>query len=300
MKKIDPLISREIVTFLVDRRARMRSPATITYYELELGYFSDYLVTQGVTTLAQLETRHIREYMIALSQHRNQGGVHAAFRAIKAFLRWWEVESMDPTFVNPIDRVTPPTLSKEPIEGVPMENVRAMLSLCNSHSIMGLRDHAILTALLDTGLRKAEFVALSYGEINFKTGAVQVRKGKGSKARTVYLGARARRDLLRYLRSREELLPGSPVWLTREGKRLTAAGLRQIIRRRAEQAHIPEPQLHDFRRTFALECLRSGMDIITLMHLMGHTTTDVLRRYLKLVERDLQAGHENASPADKL
>jgi hypothetical protein len=36
------------------------------------------------------------------------------------------------------------------------------------------------------------------------------------------------------------------------------------------------------------------------MHLMGHTDTKVLQRYLKLVENDLRLGHEKSSPADLL
>jgi site-specific recombinase XerD len=298
--KIDPLISNEILTFLTDRRARMRSSQTIKFYELELGYFQAHMELLHVTTISRIDVFHIREYMISLADHRNAGGVHAAFRAIKAFLNWWAVECDDPTWRNPIRKITPPTLSKEPLSGVPLDDVRKLIAICAPKEANALRDKAIFIALLDTGLRKSEFVALNYEDLDFKTGAVQVRSGKGSKARVVYLGARARRDLLRYFRTRGELSPNSPVWAAREGQRLTAAGLRQVVRRRAEQAHINEPQLHDFRRTFAIECLRNKMDLVTLMHLMGHTTTDVLRRYLKLVERDLQDGHENASPADKL
>jgi hypothetical protein len=40
--------------------------------------------------------------------------------------------------------------------------------------------------------------------------------------------------------------------------------------------------------------------MITLMRLMGHTSPNVLRRYLNLVDHDLQAAHERSSPADNL
>lgn len=44
--------------------------------------------------------------------------------------------------------------------------------------------------------------------------------------------------------------------------------------------------------------LRNGVDIITLSRLMGHSTTDVLRRYLAQTDEDLHIAHARASPVD--
>lgn len=68
----------------------------------------------------------------------------------------------------------------------------------------------------------------------------------------------------------------------------------------AELARIPTPEIHDFRRAFAIESLRNGIDLVTLMGLMGYSDPTVLRRYLKLVDEDLKRGHEKSSPADNL
>jgi integrase/recombinase XerD len=46
--------------------------------------------------------------------------------------------------------------------------------------------------------------------------------------------------------------------------------------------------------------LRSGVDVYTLARLMGHADIQTLRRYLKLVNEDLQQAHAKASPADFL
>jgi site-specific recombinase XerD len=59
-------------------------------------------------------------------------------------------------------------------------------------------------------------------------------------------------------------------------------------------------QAHNLRRTFAIECLRNGMNVFILAKLMGHSDISVLRPYLALVEHDLQAAHAKASPVDKL
>ncbi len=49
--------------------------------------------------------------------------------------------------------------------------------------------------LLDTGLRLKEVTALTTDDLNMETGAVIVRKGKGGKFRTVFMGAKVRRAM---------------------------------------------------------------------------------------------------------
>ena len=59
------------------------------------------------------------------------------------------------------------------------------------------------------------------------------------------------------------------------------------MRRLALKANIPIPSLHDFRRAFCLECLRNGIDFLTLSRLMGHTSLQLLSRYAKQTSVDL-------------
>jgi len=60
---------------------------------------------------------------------------------------------------------------------------------------MGDRDWAALLFLLDTGLRASEFCNLNVGDVDIASGAVLVRRGKGSKNRIVFFGTIARKEL---------------------------------------------------------------------------------------------------------
>jgi len=293
------MIRQEIIAFIIDRQARGLSENTIDFYQSELSQFADFLDQHSVKTIDKISPMVIRMFLIELGERRNKGGVHAAFRSIKAWLNWYAIECDDPTWRNPIRKVKLPEPSKEPLPGVPTVHIKAMLATC-SRDYLDQRDKAILICLLDTGLRRNEFLNLNLGDVDLQTGALQVHHGKGDKDRTVYLGVRARRELIRYLRHRGQLHETEPLWVTKMNTRLKPAGLRQLLRRRAEKAGVPNPQIHDFRRTFAIESLRNNVDEISLMHLMGHSSTSELRRYLKLVESDLRRAHEKGSPADNL
>ena len=293
------LIRHEIIAFIIDRQARDLSPKTISYYQNELNWFANWLQTKSIANVEDIQPETIRLYLIHLAETRNAGGKHASWRAIKAWLNWYGDEIDEPTWKNPIRKVAPPKTRKEPLPGISIPHYNALLVSCDK-SAFGQRDRALLTALLDTGLRGNEMSNLNVGDIEMKTGAIQVRNGKGKKDRTVYLGASGRKELIRYLRYRGETTNTDPLWLNQSGERLKFEGIREMISRHAIKAGIPEPSVHDFRRTFAIECLRNGMNVVTLMHLMGHTTTTVLLRYLKLIESDLATGHRDASPADNL
>jgi len=187
----------------------------------------------------------------------------------------------------------------EPLEPVSLDTVALMLKHCKANTFTGDRDKAILLFLLDTGVRASELLSLNITDINQTTGEVLVRQGKGNKPRYVYIGKHSKRVLRKYLRNRNDNNPA--LWVTHpyvESGRLTYSGLRSLIKRRAKQAGIEAPALHDFRRAFALNFLRNGGDIYSLQNLMGHADLRVLRRYLAQTTEDLQVAHRNFSPVD--
>ena len=73
-----------------------------------------------------------------------------------------------------------------------------------------------------------------------------------------------------------------------------------MIVRRSKTASIQPPTLHDFRRAFAISMLREGVDIYTLAKLMGHSTIDVLKYYLKQTTEDIAKAHRLHGPVDNL
>jgi len=251
-------LGRDLSAFLVDRQARGLAPGTVEFYAKKLRYLQTYLESRGVYHILEVTPDLLRQYLLHLGKHHNPGGTHAAFRAMRTFLRWYEAEYEPDEWANPISKVAAPKVAEQPLDPVPLSDLKVMLATSERRTFTGDRDRAILLALLDTGCRASEFLALSLDDVNLRSGAVIIRKGKGRKFRTAFLGAKTRREVVRYLRHRES---GGPMWVTVQGTRLTYSGLRQIVRRRAAKAGVPTPGLHSFRRAFALTCLRAGMDV---------------------------------------
>ncbi len=291
--------------FLTDCRVSGLAAGSLRFYRQKLELFTRFCEGQAVTRIGQIDAGLIREYLFWLeATGHNPGGRHGAFRALRAFLHWWEREAEPEGWKNPMHKVKAPKVAVEPLDPVSPEIVQALLKTCKD-DFTGRRDKALILFLLDSGTRAAECLAVNLEDVDLMAGAVLIRQGKGHKPRTVFIGKLTRRALRAYLTRRADKAPALWVTDTHEdtlrghaGERLTYWGLRSMVQRRAKRAGVEAPELHGFRRAFALSMLRNGVDLITLQRLMGHTSLAVLGRYLAQTDQDMAAAHRRASPVD--
>ena len=284
--------------FLTDRQAVGLAPGSLRFYRQKLEAFWNYANSQGVIYVHQVTPGSLRAFLIAQAVAHSPGGVHTFYRSVKAFLLWWEGELEPANFHNPIHKVKPPKVGLDPLAPVELSTVEALASVCPRGSLAGERDRSIFLSLLDTGARASEFLSMDLADLNPATGEILIRQGKGHKPREVYLSSKTRKYVRAYLRLRDDQHPA--IWINMLRERLRYDGLRAIVTRRAADAHIEPPELHAFRRAFALNMLRAGVDVYSLQKLMGHASLQVLLRYLALDKEDTAAAHVKGSPVDRL
>lgn len=286
--------------FITDRRARGMSSGTIAFYIDKLRLFVKFADGQAIKAVPQITAAVVRDYMLWLEERgHNAGGRHCAFRALRTFVYWWADETEPEGWSNPFKKVSPPRIAQEPLPGVDLRTVAGMVGVCERGTFAGDRDRAIILCLLDSGARAREFTALNLENVNQATGEVFISKGKMGKSRYTYLGRTARRALRKYLKHRQDNI--NALWVTLyDTERLDYQGLRFVVKRRAKQAGVPCPGIHDFRRACALQLLRSGADVYSISRILGHADITMLRRYLALADADAQAAHAQHSPVDGL
>jgi site-specific recombinase XerD len=291
-------ISATADSFLIDRQARELSARTVKFYREFLRTFIEYCNSNSVTCIQEITPDFLRRYFLAFGETHNPGGVHGAYRTIRAFFQWLLNEDvMAPDWKNPMLKVKAPKVVLDPLEPISIPDVKALIDTCQRGDFIGERDRTLFLFLLDTGARAREACNMNIKDVDLDTGAVMIRYGKGGKTRMVFIGRTTRRAVRAYLRLRHD---SSPVlFISRDGERLTYDGLRLLLERRAKRANLgTKPKLHGFRRAFALNMLRSGVDIFVLQRLMGHADLQVLRRYLAQNDEDNQLAHMRGGPVD--
>lgn len=295
---VTPDLRRWAEAFMTAKRAEGLARRTIAIYGQHLRPFLEWSERRNVSAVEAVTPDDLRAFMLWLADGgHNAGGQHVFFRVLKTWLRWYEAEVEPAGWRNPIAKLKPPKLPDTPLEPADLQNAERMLNAAGSGR-MAERDRAIVLTLLDTGLRASELTALDLADLDAATGALLVRHGKGGKARTVFLGQKARRAVRAWLRERGGA-PVAALFTNESGGRLSYFGLREIVRRLAVRAGVPVPPLHAFRRAFALNFLRNGGDLLSLQRMMGHADITLLRRYAKQNVDDLRAVHAGVSPVDQ-
>ena len=206
-----------------------------------------------------------------------------------------------------IRAVIPPKPEQREIVPYSLVEVRAMLAVVARDETGQIadsrmkssadRNRAILLLLPDTGMRASELCGLKMGGVDNHNRRVQVM-GKGSKERSIPFSPRTGQTLWRYLTSRADVRANDPLIATLDGHELNRSRLLKILVSIGNRAGVSAVHPHRFRHTFAIQYLRNGGDPYTLQALLGHSSLDMVKNYLRIAQIDIDTAHRRASPVD--
>ncbi|MEQ5808928.1 tyrosine-type recombinase/integrase [Alteromonas sp. NFXS44] len=163
--------------------------------------------------------------------------------------------------------------------------------LAKDESAIGIRNYAIFTTLLGTGVRRSELVALMMTDFTGST--LIVRKGKGNKQRTVHLPEWAKESLEAWLSLRGDddghiflrIARGGTI---HSGTALSSCSVYSLIRKTLSTIGIEGVSPHDLRRTFITRLLEQHVDINTVRQMAGHADISTTIMYDKRNEKVMQ------------
>jgi site-specific recombinase XerD len=272
------------------------SPPTQRWYVQKLELFAEWCDQEQID-LENLKASHVRRFIEGLRSRTNQqtGKTISSYtlrgyaQVIKGFLNWCAKEDGLEELVSEKTpkRIELPRVDAKVIETFTPDQIKRLFAACEKEftQTLTMRDKAILSVLLDTGIRASELVGLTLDNVFLSAQDAYIRVfGKGRKEREVGLGKEARIALHRYItRYRQAGKEEQHVFLSRFTQPLTVNGLDQVIYRLGEWARISGVRCsaHTFRHTYAVSYLQAGGDVYKLSRLLGHTGVQVTENYLK-------------------
>lgn len=169
--------------------------------------------------------------------------------------------------------------------------------------VSSTRDRLICLIPFYAGLRISEVVALDVDDVRLsaRKGVIEVRSGKGRRARTVPAHRALREELRLWLHDgeRETWNPaGAALLPNASGARLGARGMHDVLVNLAAEARLEHVSAHVLRHTFATNLIRWGVDVVTVADLMGHARLDTTRDYTRPSADDLDRAVQTL-PYDK-
>ena len=301
MKRQSPNVLGAVVRdYFTDHLPRVRgmSPHTIQSYRDSLALLLRFLSARSKRPVADLDLKDldpqgILAFLSYLERERKNGAATRNIRlsAIHALFRF--VASRNPEYLDLAQRVRSIPFKRAPqraIDYLEREEIDSILKAIDRTTLLGSRDYALLATMFNTGARVQEIADLRACDLQL-TKPFQVRLfGKGRKERYCPLWPQTAAVLRAFCRERNlDLRSEARMFLNHRGEPLARFGIRYILARRLDRAsqitpHFRKKRLHphSMRHSTAIALLKSGVDLSTISHYLGHASLNTTNRYAKV------------------
>jgi site-specific recombinase XerD len=284
--------------YILNCRCEGKSTTTVEGYAKTIERFIWYCRDNGMSIQPnRITVAQIRSFLCYLASEPNRwdsqplvarnpaqsSTVNRYYRQLRTFFNWLHHEQL--IAVNPISSLRAPKVEKKVVQALSKTEINILLKACSDSNRIDVRNKAILSVFIDTGVRMNELLCMKIDDLDTITGSIVVRQGKGKKQRIVRVGSKAQKALWRYLTLYRGQRPGY-LFLDRSGKQLTKNAIRLMIERLSAKTGIQGLHAHRLRHTFAIYFLRAGGDVFSLQYLLGHSTLQMTQRYLQSLNAD--------------
>jgi integrase/recombinase XerC len=302
----------------VERRV---STHTLTAYGEALARLESLAGEAGVG-LERVQSAHVRRFAAQL----HAGGLGPRSIALtlsgwRGFYRWWAQQPDAHALAqNPVEGVRAPKAARPLPKALAVDEAVSLAGYepgpattaadPEEAAALAARDHAIAELLYGCGLRLGELLGLdlrpgaeSAGWIDSAEATAHVL-GKGSKRRSVPIGAPALAALAEWLAQRPLLAHGEAgepaLFISRLGRRLSPNQLRSRLKTQADRAGIATPvHPHMLRHSYASHLLQSSGDLRGVQELLGHASIATTQVYTRLDFQHLAKVYDAAHPRAK-
>ena len=299
-KRLPNLLGTIIRDYFSDHLPRVRgtSPHTIHSYRDSVMLLLRFISARSQRPVAELDLKDldppgILAFLSYLERERKNGVATRNVRlaAIHALFRF--VASRNPELLDLAQRVLGIPFKRAPqraIDYLEREEIELILKAIDRSTPQGTRDYALLATMFNTGARVQEIADLRACDLQLAR-PFQVRLfGKGKKERYCPLWQQTAAVLRTFSKERNlDMRSETPVFLNHCGKPLTRFGIRYVLAQHFARASKRVPHLHkkrlhphSMRHSTAIALLKSGNDLSTISHYLGHASPTTTNRYAKV------------------
>lgn len=272
--------------------------------DFRLEYLDEITVTDLEEYMEYLKYRFNEQNKEIINKER---GIMRKISSLKSFYNYFFREEKLKT--NPAALVQLPKLHDKEIIRLDIDEVAMLLDEVELgenltdrqkafHAKTKVRDLALLTLLLGTGIRVSECVGLDMDDVDFKNGGIHIHR-KGGKEVTVYFGAEVEDALADYLLERKQITaePGSEqaLFLSIQKKRMNIRSVENLVKKYAKLVTpLKKITPHKLRSTYGTNLYRETGDIYLVADVLGHSDVNTTKKHYAALEDERRRSARNA------
>ena len=262
-----------------------------------------------VTDLEKFHTTHFERYMSYLSSYTKEDGEvlingergkARKLAAVRSFFKYYFRREM--ISVDVASKIDMPKMHEKPIIKLEDDEVYRYLDTVESgyglnghekgfHKHTKIRDTAIMTLLLGTGLRVSECVGLNIDDVDFKTNVISITR-KGGNQVILYFSDEVKVALFDWVeeRSKNPLLIDEPaLFISLQNRRITTRAVEKLVKKYASIVtplkHITP---HKLRSTYGTRLYHATQDIYVVADVLGHKDVNTTKKHYAAISDDIR------------
>lgn len=268
-----------------------------------------------VNILDQLTVSDLEEYMEYLKYHsteqhldvtNKEPGVTRKISSLKSFYNYYY--RLEHIKNNPAALVRLPRIHEKEIIRLDVDEVALLLDAVEQgnqltpkqksyHKKTKIRDLALLTLLLGTGIRVSECIGLNIHDVDFKNNGIRIHR-KGGKEVIVYFGEEVEIALLDYLEEREMQIPcegdEEAMFLSMQMRRMSVKSVENLVKKYAAiVTPLKKITPHKLRSTYGTNLYRETNDIYLVADVLGHSDVNTTKKHYAALEDEHRRSARN-------
>lgn len=259
-----------------------------------------------ITVLDKVTPGIIQDYLEYLKIYNNnqqaersnsERGLNRKLASVRSFYRYfYEMELIS---TNPASIVKMPKIHDKEIVRLESDEIAELLNAVESganltkqqkayHEKTKVRDLALITLLLGTGIRVSECVGLDINDVDFKNHGLRITR-KGGNQVVVYFGDEVENALFNYMRERMEIIPSpgseDAFFLSLQKKRMSVHSVENLVKKYASTVtQLKKITPHKLRSTYGTQLYRETGDIYLVADVLGHSDVNTTKKHYAAIE----------------
>ncbi len=288
-------------------------------YAYDIGCFFDYLHTVNpicqkmditqipLSILDEITPMDIEEYLSYLKFYEKDGvehtnderGLKRKLASLRSFYRYYYKNNLIEN--DPAVKVDMPKIHEQAITRLDVDEVANLLDEVESgeqlterqqkyHEKTKIRDIAMLTLLLGTGIRVSECVGLDMEDVDFRNNGIKIHR-KGGAEVVVYFGEEVRDALLTYMVERQKITAAdgstNALFLSMQNKRISVRAVENLVKKYSKLVtNLKHITPHKLRSTYGTSLYRETGDIYLVADVLGHKDVNTTRKHYAAIDDD--------------
>lgn len=273
------------------------------FIEEELGRDTKHFVSNDLQTLTIDDFERYIEYLKLYYDNESvrensEKGIARKIASLRSFYKYYynKEEISD----NTVSRLPTPKIHEKPILRLTHKEAIKLLHVVDTgkgltkkqlqyHKINRLRDIAIFTLFLTTGIRISELCALDISDVDLAENSFKVLR-KGGDESILYFGQETANALNSYLEERKATASysqSSPLFISIQKKRVSVRAMQMLVQKYASVA-VPLKNIspHKLRSTYGTLLYQNTGDIYLVADVLGHKDVNTTRKHYAAIDEN--------------